>query len=276
VVRHEAIGNRGSKYCREAKRRLAIGDRIEGGGGGRCGGGRSRSWGRCLRRSLLFPCLPFPRAVDGGGRGIPLLPLCRGGPQKGKDRSDQAWAAPAAPVRPITDQRPKPIRGPRRSKAARAGVRLANRPPPGGWLARGPRARVRRWRLLTRVLGGPSDAGRTAVAPREVRVRRKGNYCVDVRIASHRIAIPAAAGAWDWEETANRPPTTRFAKAPSIVSGFQLPPALSGCLSIHLRRMASWITAWFTAFPRGPFCTSHWYLEPRMLPPILSERSVSG
>lgn len=136
--------------------------------------------------------LPLPSLPTGGGwrrTGDPSaasLPWTRGGPQKGKDRSDQAWAAPAAPVRPITNQRPKPIRGPRRSKAARAGVRLANRPPPGGWLARGPRARVRRWRLLTRVLGGPSDARRTAVALREVRVRRKGNYCVDVRIASHR------------------------------------------------------------------------------------------
>jgi hypothetical protein len=222
VVRHEAIGNRGSKYCREATQRLAIGDRIGGGGGGRCGGGRSRSWGRCLRRSLLFPCLPFPRAVDGGGRGIPLLPLCRGGPQKGKDRSDQAWAAPAAPVRPITNQRPKPIRGPRRSKAARAGVRLANRPPPGGWLARGPRARVRRWRLLTRVLGGPSDAGRTAVAPREVRVRRKGNYCVDVRIAS-QSQRRRAPGTGRRRQTARQPHVLQKRPPSFLDSNFHRP-----------------------------------------------------
>lgn len=172
--------------------------------------------------------LPLPSLPTGGGwrrTGDPSaasLPWTRGGPQKGKDRSDQAWAAPAAPVRPITNQRPKPIRGPRRSKAARAGVRLANRPPPGGWLARGPRARVRRWRLLTRVLGGPSDAGRTAVAPREVRVRRKGNYCVDVRIAS-QSQRRRAPGTGRRRQTARQPHVLQKRPPSFLDSNFHRP-----------------------------------------------------
>ena len=133
--------------------------------------------------------LPLPshgRWMDADG--IPLLPLAElpWWATKGQSPQQPAWAAPAAPVRAITDQRPEPVPGPRLSKdpfgfaglhhelfqlinakAARAGVRLATLP---HGLAG---ARVRRWRLLTCVRGGPSDAGRTAGSAREVRVRRK-------------------------------------------------------------------------------------------------------
>jgi hypothetical protein len=65
------------------------------------------------------------RWMDAGwGLGVPRLPLVVVGHKRAKARSNQAWAAPAGPVRPITDQRPEPP-GPRAAlKAARAGVRL--------------------------------------------------------------------------------------------------------------------------------------------------------
>lgn len=98
------------------------------------------------------------RWMDAGwGLGVPLLPLVVVGHKRAKARSNQAWAAPAGPVRPITDQRPEPTRAPRRSKSG------------SRWRPLG------RWRLLTCVHGGPSDAGRTAASPGEARVRPKRN-----------------------------------------------------------------------------------------------------
>lgn len=59
--------------------------------------------------------------------GIPLLPLAVVGHKRAKPAATSV-GPPAAPVRPITDQRPKPVLAPRRSKAAPAGVRLATLP----------------------------------------------------------------------------------------------------------------------------------------------------
>lgn len=169
--------------------------------------------------------LPLPSLPTGGGwtRTGSLSCLSPWWPTKGQSPQQPAWAAPAAPVRPITDQRPEPTRaraalkrlalasawlpytragcraGPARSRAALEVVdlwaRWAVRCGADGWLA----------------TGGPR--------PAKAKLLRR-----------RLLAIPAAVGAWD--ETANRPPTATFAKAPLVVSGFQLPPALSGCLSI--------------------------------------------
>lgn len=230
----------------EARRGPAIGDRIGGGGrrGGRCGGGRSRSWGRCLRRSLLspLPSLPFPRAVVDG-----LLPWWA---TKGQSPQQPAWAAPAPPVRPIIDQRPKPTRGPRRSKAALAGVRLATlRHGLAGWRAGPALVCGGRWMLLTCVRGVPSDTEPTAGTPREVRVGRK------TEIIAVTLAISAAVGGRLGRN--GKPPAHRaFCKRALQCFWIPISTGLIWCPFYHLRRMESWIAAWFIVFSRGPFCTS--------------------
>jgi hypothetical protein len=197
----------------EAKRGPVIGDRIGGGGwAGAAAGGAGAGADACDAHCSAFPRAVDGRGLGPGG---PSPASCRGGPQKGKSpqqpsvgrsrRSrppDHRSAAgthlgPSGAeknlvqhccksecLQPLTKWRIDPTRSNNNiTKTLSAG-------PAGGvytpfceglqttlvYSSAAPNFfPARRWRLLTCVHGGPSDAGRTAASPGEARVRPKRN-----------------------------------------------------------------------------------------------------
>jgi hypothetical protein len=162
--------------------------------------------------ALPFPSLPFPRAVDGRGRDPSPSPAVVGH-KRGKPagRSHQCGPAPAAPLRPFTDQRQGRVPGPRGAKAARAGVCLATTPR----LARGPRRAGR-----VRGVGGVVDE-RGAAGSRTMRGGRLERHGRSASGESGIIATPAnpAAEAVGW-----RAPRTKTNRRGG--GGGDRPPAL--------------------------------------------------
>ena len=234
MVRHEAIGDEGSKYCRAARRsegwRSAIGS---GEVGGRCGGERSRSRSRCLPACVArCSSLPFPSLPTGhDGRwmdadGIPLSLPCRGGPQKGKPAAPRVGPPPRLPS--VRSQ----MNGRAASRARAALKRLALASawlPPPGWRAGPARAGCGVGGLLTSGAAG----SRTM---RDGRLGRRGRSASGeselLRRLGARNSSGGSGGAWDEPATAH----PRFCK--SALHCFWIPrlflsPALSDLLPLN-------------------------------------------